>query len=458
MIAGPLLALAILACTALGLLAWQAFYPKRPASMAFALTLAALGLAFGAWTGASAALPAGWPSLLLTDDLALLLGTLFLGLLSLSWLGGKPAFSAIAPDTPESCALFLLAACGGLVSISANDLFVLWAGLDLYALCRSIPRLRSSERKGQRGSAGILGMAVSLLGLALLYANFGTLEIRLLAQRVWEHGGPLPVRFYAGGGLTLGGFALATGFLPPYERGGAEDEVATTVLGMALLLRFCLYMLGALVWEWSSVLMLAGVAALAWGWLSSWRTSRVPARLHRLGVTQRGFLMLALGMAFRAQGTVALFVALVAYGLAQTILSATLRWWQQNGIEGVSLESFQGLVRFSPWLGVPLLVSILSLLAAPATLGFVARVGILWAAQELELPWPVIVTMLWSGLCSSSYLPLAFSLIRKSAGGHVPPAPPPATRIAMVLAALGLVMLGLYPEPLLRLLRQITGA
>ena len=458
MIAGTLLALAILACAALGLLAWQAYNPKRPASVAFALTLAALGLAFGAWPWASVRLPAGWSPLLLTDDLARLSGTLFVGLLGLSWLGGKPAFGVTTPDVFEDCTLFLLAACGGLVSISANDLFLLWAGLDLYTLCWSILRLRSGGREGQRGSAGIVGMAASLLGLALLYASFGTLEIRLLAQRVWEHGGALSVRFYAGGGLILGGTALATGFLPPYERVGTEDEAATTALGMALLLRFCLYVLGALAREWSGVLILAGIAALVWGLLSSLRTSAVPVYLNRLGTIQRGFLMLALGMAFHAQGTIALFSALVAYGLAQAILSASLRWLQQNGSEVISIESLQGLVRSSPWLGGPLLVGILSLLAAPATLGFVACVRILWAAQELELPWLVGITMLWSGLCSSSYLPVVLALVRKSTRGHVLPAPPLAMRVATVLAALGLVMLGLYPEPLFRLLRQIVGA
>ena len=299
MIPGPLLAIAILAGAALGLVVWKALAPKpvngqvlfRPTIIekqdlakgaAFALTLAALGLAFGAWSWVTTATPAPWLPTLLTDDLARLLGALFLGLVGLSWLGDgaergtaegaedvilsavknlcfvppsppSPAQSDSFPDARERCALFLLAVCGGLIAISAADLLILWIGLELYTLSRAFIGLHS-PRPGLEEGLGVravLGMAASLLGLAFLYASAGTLEISPLGHYLWEHGGPRPAMLYAGAGLTLGGIALVAGLLPPYGPEASESEAPATALGIALLARLCLYPLGALVWEWS---------------------------------------------------------------------------------------------------------------------------------------------------------------------------------------------------------------
>jgi NADH-quinone oxidoreductase subunit N len=263
---------------------------------------------------------------------------------------------------------------------------------------------------------------------------------------------------YAGAGLTLGGVALVAGLLPPYGPEASESEAPATALGIALLARLCLYPLGALVWEWSWALILAAIGAWAWGWLSSFLTADVAARLNRLAVAQRGFLLLALGLAFHEQGMVALFTALPAYGLAQMILSLSLRCLRRSASEVASIESLKGLARHNPWLGGPLLVGMLTLVGAPATLGFVGRVRILWAAQVTGMPWLVIMALLSSGLYSSSYLPLALMLFHKGTKERIPPVPPWPLRVAMALAALGLVVLGLYPLPLLRLALRVVEA
>ena len=461
MIPGPFLAIAILASTALGLVTWDALAKPgdgRKGDLPFALALAALGLAFGAWSWTARAASPPWIPALLADDLARFLGALFLGLSGLCWLGkgaerGLTGSVSPAPRSPSSAsgdgspALFLLATCGGLIAISAADLLTLWVGLGLYALARRSARPGWEEGTGVRA---ILGLAASLFGLAALYASTGTSELIPLGRYLWEHGGPRPAILYVGASLALGGIALVAEFLPPYEPEAPEGEAPTTTLGVALLARLCLYPLGALSWEWSLALIWAAIGVLAWACTSFILRAGSFAQLWRWAMAQKGFLLLALGLAFHEQGLVALFMALPAYGLAQVILPLSLGWLRRDGAVAPSVDALKGLLRSDPWLGGPLCASIMTFMGMPATLGFMGRVRLLWAAQVAGLPGLVVVILLVSGLCGSAFLPLLLALLGKGSQGRLSCPFPRPLRLTTALAALGLVALGLYPQPLLR--------
>lgn len=454
---GPALAVAILASTALGLVAWKALAPARSKGAAFPLTLAALGMAFGAWAWIVPGGDVNWLPAFQTDDTVRTLGAFFLGLTSLAWFSDSVERRVSHLGRLEQGALVLFAACGGLMAISAANLLVLWVGMELYTLSQLFLASGEDQAREARATVRALGIAASLLGVVFLYAGTGTLDFVPLGQALWEHGGPHPATVYAGAGLIIGGIGLVSGLLPPYGQAGSRSMTAP-FLGLAGLMRLCPFALGALSWEWSRALILAAVAAWGWGWFSSLRAKGLASRLGRLAVAQQGCLLLALGLAFRAEGVAALVSALPAYGLAQVILVISLRRLAQASPGSVAAEPTTGLLRRDPWLGVPLLVAILSYAGMPGTLGFVARAQLLWAAQGAGMFWLAALALLGSILCGVSYLRIAMLLIDGRAQGDLPPVPCLRERVVLALASLGLVAMGLYPMPLVGLALRIVGA
>ena len=459
---GPQLAMAILMLAALSLFAWEALWPGSSEALVPSLTLLAVALSFAA-SGYVAFVPNKWASsqtvglgTLPSDEMvqAIMRG-LFLSMAGLSLLmdGGEP--KAPGADTRERHGLRLLAACGGILAISSANLLIVWIGLELYVLAEIFSQARTGL--GQpTDTVPILGAAVVPFGLALLYVSTGTLEISTLNRFLWEHGGPRPVVLQAAAGLIIGGIGVCTGLLPPYGRPHPDDG-GTLILGVALCLRLCLFGLGALAWEWSWTLILSSLIALIWGSVGALRADDTVTRFLRLAVSQRGFVLLPLALAFHKEGLTALLMAAAAYALAHAILHTSLRWLPRLATTSRPEEWLPGRVRGTPLVGLPLLVSLLSLAGVPATLGFRGRAHAFWVAQECGAPWLVVVGLVVSILCACIYLPASVALARGPRSVPTEIRIPLSVCTGMAVAATGIVVLGLYPLPLRNLSLWVTG-
>lgn len=458
MLTSAMLARAILATVSLGLVIWESLWPRSSKALVPSLAFAALALAFAA----SAHVAPGSPP----DELAqVVVRALFLGVAGLSLLIDTVEPNVAGPHMGEGYAghrvlyaLRLLAVCGGILAISSADLLTLWVGLQLYVLAGFLAH-PSARRKGdvveRSGATRMLAMAVLLFGLALVYTSAGTLDITTLNRSLWEQGGPRSAMLFAGLGLTIGGIAICTGLLPPYGEHSPEESLVSPILGVALLLRLVLFGLGAYSWECFWALISISLVALAWGGITALWSRDAPDRFWRLSILQRGFLLLALALSFREEGLEAFLMAILAYALAQAILQVSdrLRGASNSGDD----ELFAGWLRQTPWLGLPLLISLLSLAGIPATLGFTARAYTFWLAPRFDISWVASTGLVASILCAGSYLPTTLSLIRGRGSRPNKIRVPLPVALSMALAALGLVVLGVYPLPLRNLARWIIG-
>jgi len=109
-------------------------------------------------------------------------------------------------------------------------------------------------------------------------------------------------------------------------------------------------------------------------------------------------------------------------------------------VAGRSLDDLEGIGRARPWLGVAMVVFLLSLTGIPPLFGFVGKVYLFIAAVEAGYLWLAIIGILNSVLALGVYLRMVVPMYRATGGA----APAPVTVwLVAVLAATAAATLGL---------------
>ena len=111
--------------------------------------------------------------------------------------------------------------------------------------------------------------------------------------------------------------------------------------------------------------------------------------------------------------------------------------------------ALRGLAQRSPLLALAMLLFLLSLGGVPFVAGFWAKLYVFWAAASAGLYWLVLVGAVLTVVALFYYLVVAKRM-------YIEPPAPSAGRIelsrslalAVILCALGVVALGVYPKPI----------
>jgi NADH-quinone oxidoreductase subunit N len=118
--------------------------------------------------------------------------------------------------------------------------------------------------------------------------------------------------------------------------------------------------------------------------------------------------------------------------------------------EGSSaLRAFRGLAQRSPALGLAMLLFLLSLGGIPFVVGFWAKLYILWAAAQAGLYGLVLLAAVLTVVALFYYLQVAKQMYIDAPARLTPVPVPPALALVLVVSAVAVVLLGLYPGPLL---------
>ncbi|MBI4241591.1 MAG: NADH-quinone oxidoreductase subunit N, partial [Candidatus Rokubacteria bacterium] len=114
----------------------------------------------------------------------------------------------------------------------------------------------------------------------------------------------------------------------------------------------------------------------------------------------------------------------------------------------VHLNAFRGLAQRSPLLALAMLLFLLSLGGIPFVAGFWAKLYVFWAAAQVGLYWLVALGAVLTVVALFYYLVIAKRIYIEAPerSGRIPVAPP--LSLSILLCALGVVALGVYPKPL----------
>ena len=248
-------------------------------------------------------------------------------------------FSVTATDTraPFAFRILLLAVWGALNTIFVGgDLFTLYVALELLTFA-AVPLVTLDGRPETLRAAiryllfALLGSVLYLLGTALLYGRYGTLDIVLLSHRIEAE----PASLVAAALMTTGLLAKTALFplhlwLPP-AHAGAPAAASAILSGLVvkgsffIIVRLWFQVMPGLPGFAATQLLAAlGAAAIVFGSVLALRQERLKLLIAYSTLAQIGYLFLMFPLAFDASGRLETGQAL-AGGLVQAISHATAK-------------------------------------------------------------------------------------------------------------------------------------
>jgi NADH-quinone oxidoreductase subunit N len=148
---------------------------------------------------------------------------------------------------------------------------------------------------------------------------------------------------------------------------------------------------------------------------------------------------------------------LLAYGLTTIGCFAIVMLVRGPTGEAGHLSSWAGLGRTSPVVAGVFAFLLLALAGIPLTSGFTAKFGVFSAAIASGAVWPVVVAVVASAISAFFYLKvIVLMYFAKPAveGGAAVAVPSVLTQSAIVVAVLGTVVLGVFPQAILNLVTE----
>ncbi len=366
----------------------------------------------------------------------------------------------------EYPATFLFALAGMGVACAATDLLMLFLGLEAFtfAFYILVAIKRGSSKGGEAGLKyllnGTLSAAILAMGMALVYAARGTLKLAELAS---SNGSQEPL-FLAGGCLILLGMAFKLSLVPAHlwtadVYQGAPAPVtallSTASKGASLAaLLLLLPLFGAwhglhdILWLLALLSMLAGnMAALV--------QSNLKRMLAWSSVGQMGYVALAL-VAAPAGGLRAAVFYLVVYATAGLAAFGVISVLSDEQ-EFETIEDFHGLGYRNPLAGAALAVAMFSLAGIPPTAGFMGKFAVFAAALRGGEFVLALIGILSALVAVYFYLRIVVVMYMKTAAAPLERGRTLnwAETVALIIPTLIMILLGVYPQPLLELMEKI---
>jgi len=316
----------------------------------------------------------------------------------------RPA--AAAARVPFAFWILLLAIWGALNTIFVSgDLFTLYVALELLTFA-AVPLVSLDGRPDTLRAAiryllfALLGSVLYLLGAALLYGLYGTLDMALLSHRI----GAEPASFVAAALMTTGLLAKTALFplhlwLPP-AHAGAPAAASAILSGLVvkgsffIIVRLWFQVMPGLPGFAATQLLAAlGAVAIVFGSVLALRQDRLKLLIAYSTLAQVGYLFLMFPLAFGASGTLESGDAL-AGGLLQAISHATAKAAMfmaagsiYAGLGHDRIKELRGVARVLPLSLLAFAFGGLALMGVPPSGAFLAKDLLLHAATETGQWW-----------------------------------------------------------------------
>jgi NADH-quinone oxidoreductase subunit N len=341
-------------------------------------------------------------------------------------------------DGVELYALILLSSIGGVIMASANDLMVLFLGLEvlsiaLYVMAGShMKRIESQESAIKYFVLGGVASAIFLYGVALTYGAIGSTSLTKIASTL-SGSVLLDNRLLAAGlALMLMGLAFKVAAAPfhvwtPDVYQGAPTPVtgfmasAAKASGFAALLRVFTTTFASQSADWKPVVWVLAVATLAVGSISAVVQSDVKRMLAFSSISHAGFIMIGVYVT-TVDGTSASLFYLLAYTFMVLGSFGVVTLVSRDGDRRTSLDSFKGLAKHRPLLAFMFTIFLLGQAGVPATSGFIAKFGVISAAADDKSYVLAVVAMVSSVIAAYLYLRIIVAMyMREADGGAMTP-------------------------------------
>jgi NADH-quinone oxidoreductase subunit N len=381
---------------------------------------------------------------------------------------------------PEVYPLLLFALLGMVLLAAASDLLVVFIALEilslsLYVLAGETRRLAAQEAAMKYFLLGAFSSAFLLYGIALCYGATGTTSLLGIA-RASANPTADGTLLLAGVGLLAVGFCFKVSAVPfhmwtPDVYQGTPTPVAafmaaaTKVAAFSVFLRVFSGALGGLVVSWRPVIAAVAVVTMLVGAALAVVQTDLKRMLAYSSISHAGYLLVGVAAAATVPaGISASLFYLLVYAFMVMGAFMVVQYVSRLGPpddeavrERSSLDDYRGLARRHPWAAGLLAVFMLALTGIPPLSGFWAKYYVFLSGIQAGLTWLVVVAVISSVISAFFYLRvLVVAYLQEPAGAEAEASPgrTPALGLAIGLAGLLTVAIGLAPEALIAAARS----
>jgi NADH-quinone oxidoreductase subunit N len=367
-------------------------------------------------------------------------------------------------ESGEFYILVLFAAAGMVIMAGANDLIVVFLGLETMSLALYVlagffrTEIQAGEASMKYFLLGAFASAFFLYGIALIYGATASTNLDKIGAAVKAGAGRDPL-FLIGFALLLVGFGFKISAVPfhmwtadVYE--GAPTSVTAFIAtgskaaAFAALLRLLLESLRPLQGEWTWLFWVLAVLSMTLGNIVAIAQQNLKRMLAYSSIAHVGYMLVGIVAGGGLGGGSVLFYLLV-YTFTTGGAFGVVLLLERGGEEAVGIGDTAGLATRHPLAALALALFLLSLVGIPPTAGFVGKFYLFGAAVRSGYVWLAVIGVLNSAAAAYYYLRIIVNMyMREPEGTPAVVMPSFAGALAVVVALWGVIQLGLFPAPL----------
>jgi NADH-quinone oxidoreductase subunit N len=373
----------------------------------------------------------------------------------------------------EYNALLLFSVAGQCVMASANELIMIFIGLEISSIATYVLAgyLRDDKRNNEASLKyfllGSFSTAFLLYGIAWIYGTSGSTNLSII--RAWlsnpgiEHN---LVLVGTAAALMFVGFAFKVSAAPfqvwaPDVYQGAPAPVTLFMsagpkaAAFAIFLRVFMTAFDPISSRWEPFVWSSALLTMMVGNFAALLQTNIKRMLAYSSIAHAGYIMVAIAAHSRIGIAAAMFY-LAAYALMNIGAFAIVTHFSRRGEKYVTIEDLSGLGWKQPVTAALFTVFLLSLIGIPLTAGFFGKFYIFKAALDADLIWLAVLGLLNSAVAAYYYLRIIVVMYFQEPGESSESLAPLSAGVKTVLwvTALGTLLLGIFPGLLLNYARS----
>jgi len=318
--------------------------------------------------------------------------------------------------------LIIFSVVGMMFMVSANDLMILYLGLELQSLALYVvasmrrESLKSTEAGMKYFVLGALSSGLLLYGASLVYGYSGSTNFQSIVTSLDSSSRSLGFMF--GMILVVAGLAFKISAVPfhmwtPDVYEGAPTPItaflstAPKIAAMALFARVVHDAFFVMIAEWQQIVALMSVLSMFVGAIAAIGQTNIKRLMAYSSIAHMGYALIGL-----ASGTVfglqAMLVYMAIYVTMNVGTFAFILSMEKDGQPVTDIYSLNQLGVKQPGRALAMLVLLFSLAGVPPLVGFFGKLYVLRAAYDAGLIWLAVLGVLASVIGAYYYLRLIY--------------------------------------------------
>jgi NADH-quinone oxidoreductase subunit N len=432
------------------------------------LTFVAFAAALVSAVAANANPGLSFSNMLIVDGFATFFRVLVIAVGILSLFSAVQYLKREHAESSEYYALLLFSVTGQCIMVTANELIMIFIGLEISSIATYILAgyLRDDKRNNEAALKyfllGSFATAFLLYGIAWIYGTTGSTNLTTIRIALLTPGSERNI-ILAGtaAALMFVGFAFKVSAAPfqiwaPDVYQGAPAPVTLFMsagpkaAAFAVFLRVFMTAFGPITNRWEPFVWASALLTMIIGNFAALMQNNIKRLLAYSSIAHAGYVMVAIA-AHSQIGVAAAMFYLAAYAFMNIGAFAVVTHFSRQGEKFVNVEDLAGLGWKQPVTAGLFAIFLLSLIGVPLTGGFFGKFYIFKAALDSNLVWLTVFGLLNGAVAAYYYLRILVVMYMKEPGEATLSLQPLGVGIGATLwvAALGTLVLGIFPSVLL---------